>query len=578
MISLNKDTPHEDLASFRAATTREPVMAVQQNYLRSIIEDEDRTQFKKQGWRCSFEELRDTCGRTHLWYTCPIIREHNNELVGTLSMGSQDEDYMQRIPQFKELMIQLAKVAAVPLSLLRARRMTQKSRDALIRVVMEAAWAENLPELGKAIIEDGLIALGSQVYLALLVHDPLDSPGKLKCIGCEAPAGNESAVQPSQFEVDISDGTPAIDLGVVGYVYRNSKPCFSDDITKLTGKGGGPVYRVSVQGVEIKANYAVPVLRSSGTKDDSGIDLSDPERKGESPLGVLLAEAPAGVLNQEVHRPILEKISAVCAASIMNLRRRQQLQNYLNMMLPPKVASAASNSAEREIETHRKQQRIIVTVLFADIRGYTEMSHIVGERRLMPFLREYYELLTQVIQSTGGTLDKLMGDGVMALYGDADVIDNVAQDADFASVRGSAENAISAGLQICDAFSTLAKKWLGCWRYDRAEIRLDHPFELGVAIHTGKPMVGFFHTPGAHGSNQPGHLTYTAVGRDVNIASRLSGHVAENSVCISGSTNRYLQRSSRFAIDSTPKVISKDDLKGIQHDHELFRVLGRNEG
>ena len=87
-------------------------------------------------------------------------------------------------------MIQLAKVAAVPLSLLRARRMTQKSRDALIRVVMEAAWAENLPELGKAIIEDGLIALGSQVYLALLVHDPLDSPGKLKCIGCEAPAGN----------------------------------------------------------------------------------------------------------------------------------------------------------------------------------------------------------------------------------------------------------------------------------------------------------------------------------------------------------------------------------------------------
>jgi adenylate cyclase len=135
-----------------------------------------------------------------------------------------------------------------------------------------------------------------------------------------------------------------------------------------------------------------------------------------------------------------------------------------------------------------------ITVLFSDIRGFTTLSERLEPEEVVRLLREYLTAATAIVFRHGGSVDKYMGDAIMALYGAPfDQPDHAAR-------------AVRTGLELQECVQTLSAQWIA---------RGGEALRSGVGIHTGDAIVG------AMGSSQ--RLEFTAIGDTVNVASRLEG-------------------------------------------------------
>jgi adenylate cyclase len=132
-----------------------------------------------------------------------------------------------------------------------------------------------------------------------------------------------------------------------------------------------------------------------------------------------------------------------------------------------------------------------ISVLFSDIRGFTSMSEKASAAEIMALLNAYFTRQVGVIFKNHGTLDKFIGDAIMAFWG-----------APLADER-HAINAVSAALDMVDELEQF-----------RAEHNLSE-FDVGIGIHSGPAVVGML------GCDQ--RLEYTAIGDTVNLGSRLEG-------------------------------------------------------
>jgi adenylate cyclase len=134
-----------------------------------------------------------------------------------------------------------------------------------------------------------------------------------------------------------------------------------------------------------------------------------------------------------------------------------------------------------------------ITVLFSDIRGFTTLSEKHTAEEIVDLLNNYFSRQVEVIFRHGGTMDKFIGDAVMAFWG-APVDDGE-----------QARHAVEAALDMADALMAF-KADLG---------KQDENFDVGIGIHTGLGVVGFI---GSHN-----RLDYTVIGDTVNLASRIEG-------------------------------------------------------
>jgi adenylate cyclase len=173
-------------------------------------------------------------------------------------------------------------------------------------------------------------------------------------------------------------------------------------------------------------------------------------------------------------------------------RRRQQLASTINLFSrfldPQVVAQLVANEDPQALLASRECQ---LTVLFSDIRNFTTLSEQRTAQQVMQMLENYFAGQVSVLFKHHATLDKFIGDAIMAFWGAPQDNPNQAVDA------------VNAALEMLD-------------NLERYRVEFKHPdFNIGIGLHTGNAVVGMV------GASQ--RYDYTAIGDTVNLASRIEG-------------------------------------------------------
>lgn len=178
--------------------------------------------------------------------------------------------------------------------------------------------------------------------------------------------------------------------------------------------------------------------------------------------------------------------------------RLDELQRHLASFLAPEVVSASGI------------ERKYLTVFFSDIQGFASLMEGLEEGAAAQAINEYFDAMTRIAQSNGGTLDKFFGDGMMVFFGDPES-------------QGRAADALAC-LSMAAAMQQAVKQ---------LSTRLGLPLAVRMGVHSGYCLVGSFGTRRRR--------DYTAFGTVVNIASRLEGLAPSGEILMSAETNALVE-------------------------------------
>jgi adenylate cyclase len=186
------------------------------------------------------------------------------------------------------------------------------------------------------------------------------------------------------------------------------------------------------------------------------------------------------------------------ALSFMRAERdRREIRGAFNLYLSPAQVEAVVRNPDL-LKLGGEQREI--TVMFTDVRGFTRISEQFDPQGLTRFMNRFLTPMTDMIQARNGTIDKYMGDAIMAFWNAPLTID------------AHPSRACEAALAMQARLVTLNEEWKA---EAEAEGRHHIPVNIGIGLNTGHASVGNF------GSEQ--RLTYSCLGDAVNLASRLEG-------------------------------------------------------
>lgn len=189
------------------------------------------------------------------------------------------------------------------------------------------------------------------------------------------------------------------------------------------------------------------------------------------------------------------------------------------------------------VEPSGLEERRIVSVVFADLVGYTALSEHLDPERLKRLVDGAFQLLIGEIERFGGRVDKVLGDGILALFGAP-----VAHEDD-------ADRAARAAIEMHRTLTT----------YVGGQSDLDHRLQLRIGVNTGEVVVGT--VSGTDG--------YTAMGDVVNVASRLQAMAFPGSTFIGSSTEALLSPSIERVL------VADAEVRGREQTEHVWRVTGR---
>ncbi|MFI5208665.1 MAG: adenylate/guanylate cyclase domain-containing protein [Gemmatimonadales bacterium] len=219
--------------------------------------------------------------------------------------------------------------------------------------------------------------------------------------------------------------------------------------------------------------------------------------------------------------------AGVASAAIENgqlaegLRREALTRANFQRYFSPDLAKQIQDHGE-EVKLGGAKRDVVI--LFSDIRGFTSMSEKMDPDDVAHLMREYFTEMVEIIFRNGGTLDKFIGDAIMALWG-----------APFGT-PDDADKAITAAIEMQRKLVELNQHWAQTGK---------PPVQIGVGINFGTVFAGNI------GSEQ--RLEYTVLGDAVNTASRLCSAAAKGEIVISDILYRRLK--------SPPKTESREPIK-----------------
>lgn len=229
----------------------------------------------------------------------------------------------------------------------------------------------------------------------------------------------------------------------------------------------------------------------------------------------------------------------------LRYREWSQRINFLSRYFDPKVFE----SIEKDPSVLSLQTRM-VTICFWDIRGFSSLSEILKAHPTLiaGFLKDYSDVAASTIFKHNGILDKFIGDGVMALFGVLNHRDD--------NGKADAIAAVHTAIELKSGFNDVLERWMSQWTlYTPQKIDIG----LGCGIHTGEALVG---NVGTEFRDQ-----FTALGPNVNFASRIEGRAKHGQILISQSTEARI----RSAVAVAPAG-SINDIKNIPGEFNLFSV------
>jgi len=184
------------------------------------------------------------------------------------------------------------------------------------------------------------------------------------------------------------------------------------------------------------------------------------------------------------------QIKAFALQSVLAQRTEQKIRNIFQKYVPAKVIDEVLGNPETMLVGKNRD----LAVLFSDIRSFTSISEKLPPDELVLTLNRYFSAMVDIIMARGGTVDKYIGDAVMALFG--------------APIQGDNDALLSvlAGLEMVEALDDFNADQIA-----RGKVE----FHIGIGINFGEVTVGNM------GSEKK--MNYTVIGDHVNLASRLEG-------------------------------------------------------
>lgn len=260
-----------------------------------------------------------------------------------------------------------------------------------------------------------------------------------------------------------------------------------------------------------------------------------------APLSTVMAamsSVASGDLNQSVSVRKADEVGKMAGAfnkMVEGLREREFVKDTFSKYVSKQVADRILREKDY---LNLKGERRIVTVLFADIRGFTPLAEALPPEKVLDILNEYFSIMIDIVFTYGGVLNKFIGDAIMVTF-------NAPLDQKYHELR-----AIFTGLEIQRQIASINRT-----RIARSEPQIN----IGIGINTGEAVAG--------NVGSAARLEYTVIGSGVNLAQRIESSTEKGQLHISETTYT--------AVKDFVEVIKLEPVKvkGIAEPVQLYAVI-----
>lgn len=240
----------------------------------------------------------------------------------------------------------------------------------------------------------------------------------------------------------------------------------------------------------------------------------------------------------ELLKAIGSQMAMVIEQASLNeqIREEERMRNRLERFHSPQVIDMILKGGQETLDDMMDPKDVTATILFADINGFTSLAERMPPREVNLILNDFFSRMTDILFRYDGTLDKYIGDGLMAVFGAP------------MEKEDDAERGIRAAQEMMQALAAMM-----------AGMPEDRKFTIRIGINTGKVVAGNI------GSSR--RMDYTVIGDAVNTASRLESIAQPNQILIGEET--YSRVQGKFKIRS----VGPRKVKGKSVEVMVYEVL-----